>query len=172
LLLGGWGAIQILRRFRHEHEVLRESLHDGAPSPYALQLERTAKILGRPASEVEATVQRWMFEKPQRWIRRFTRQSLIREISDFAESGGKLAVVSDYPASAKLTAVAGLPPIEVVVANGEPGGPSRLKPYPDGYLEAARRLGIAPQACLVIGDRTDADGEAATRAGMAFRLVG
>jgi beta-phosphoglucomutase-like phosphatase (HAD superfamily) len=39
-------------------------------------------------------------------------------------------------------------------------------------LQAASELGISPEECLVLGDRQDADGEAARRAGMAFRLIG
>src|SRR5690606_40516027 len=53
---------------------------------------------------------------------------------------------------------------------GESGGPSALKPAPDGYLKAALSLGVSPEHCLVIGDRDDADGAAARAAGMAFRL--
>ena len=60
---------------------------------------------------------------------------------------------------------------DVVVANGEEGGAPRLKPWPDGYQSAAERLGIAPERCLVVGDRQDADGAAAELAGMEFRLV-
>jgi HAD superfamily hydrolase (TIGR01509 family) len=59
----------------------------------------------------------------------------------------------------------------VVVASGENGGPTRLKPHPDGMLRAARALGVEPSRCLVIGDRDDADGAAARAAGMAFRRV-
>jgi HAD superfamily hydrolase (TIGR01509 family) len=46
-----------------------------------------------------------------------------------------------------------------------------LKPDPDGYLLAARRLGLSPSDCLVLGDRPDADGQAAHRAGMPFRQI-
>jgi beta-phosphoglucomutase-like phosphatase (HAD superfamily) len=38
-------------------------------------------------------------------------------------------------------------------------------------LLAAERLEVEPAACLVIGDRDDADGEAARAAGMAFRHI-
>lgn len=41
----------------------------------------------------------------------------------------------------------------------------RHKPEPDVYLEAARRLGVRPEACLVYED-TDLGLEAARRAGM------
>ena len=60
---------------------------------------------------------------------------------------------------------------DACVAVGEPDGPSRLKPAPDGFLLAAERLGVEPRNCLVLGDRPDADGEAARRAGMDFELV-
>jgi len=44
------------------------------------------------------------------------------------------------------------------------------KPAPDPYLEAARRLGIAPERCLVFED-TATGIESATRAGMRSVLV-
>jgi HAD superfamily hydrolase (TIGR01509 family) len=46
-----------------------------------------------------------------------------------------------------------------------------LKPDPEGYLLAARTLGVEPAQCLVIGDRLDADGAAAQAAGMAFQHI-
>ncbi len=72
----------------------------------------------------------------------------------------------------KLEALGATPLFEVIVASGEPDGPRRLKPHPNGVLRAAAALGIEPSRCLVIGDRPDADGLAASAAGMAFRLVG
>jgi HAD superfamily hydrolase (TIGR01509 family) len=35
------------------------------------------------------------------------------------------------------------------------GDVTRKKPYPDIYLEAARRLGVAPEDCLVIEDAVE-----------------
>lgn len=171
LVCAGWFAIPTLRRFRHQHEELRRNLHEPVESPFELQLLETARALGRDRQTVELTIRRWMFERPTKWIHQFTRHDLVSEIGDFKRGGGRLAVVSDYPATTKLAALRGLPSVDVIVANGEPGGPGRLKPYPDGYLEAARRLDVPPERCLVIGDRDDADGEAARRAGMGFRLV-
>ena len=88
-----------------------------------------------------------------------------------ASLGGRTAVVSDYPARKKLAALGEPELFEVVVASGEPGGPKRLKPDPEGYLRAAEALGVRPERCLVIGDRDDADGAAARAAGMQFRLM-
>ncbi len=171
LALGGWGAVSTLRRFRKEHELLRDELDQDVESPFSLQVERTASALSVDRLLVERHVTEWMIERPQKWIRRFKRQGLLDEIASFRSSGGKTALVSDYPASAKLAALEATGLFDAVVASGEAGGPRRLKPHPDGYQEAARRLGVAPEECLVIGDREDADGAAARAAGMAFRKV-
>lgn len=159
-----------LRAFRRFHErVRRDGAKDG--DPYREQLERTAQSLRRDVTEVEAQVLLWMHERPARWLWLFRRRGLVAEIGAFRASGGKTALVSDYPARVKL-AGSGLGSLfDVVVASGEPDGPPRLKPDPAGYLLAAERLGVASERCLVIGDRDDADGAAARAAGMAFRLV-
>lgn len=170
LSLGGWGAVRTLRRFRSEHERLRR-VAEPLGDPYRLQLERTAEALGVAREEVEGHVREWMIERPGKWLRRFRRAALVAELEQFRKAGGRLALVSDYPARRKLAALGCAELFDVIVANGEEGGPRWLKPDPDGFLSAAGRLGIAPERCLVLGDRADADGEAARRAGMAFRHV-
>lgn len=171
LMLLGWAAISTLRRFRHEHERLRD--HPGADteSPFSTQLARTAEGLGLDVNVVQRRVESWMVERPGKWIRMFRRTPLLDEIASFRERGGRTALVSDYPARRKLEALGSVDLFDVVVANGEPNGPLRLKPDPDGYLRAAKSLGIDPARCLVIGDRDDADGEAARAAQMQFRHV-
>lgn len=177
LALFGWSAVRTLRRFRHEHETLRAlqaagpSLQVAADSPYAIQLASTALALALPASQVERVVQEWMFERPRKWIARFPRRALLAELRQFKAAGGRTALVSDYPAERKVQALGARSLFDVVIANGEADGPARLKPSPEGYLHAAKRLSVDPTRCLVIGDREDADGEAARAAGMAFRLV-
>jgi putative hydrolase of the HAD superfamily len=113
-----------------------------------------------------------MIERPAKWLPLFRRRSLLDEIRAFREAGGRTALVSDYPARRKLEALGAAPLFDVVVASGEPAGPRRLKPHPNGMLGAASALGIDPARCLVIGDRPDADGLAASAAGMAFRHIG
>jgi HAD superfamily hydrolase (TIGR01549 family) len=171
LVLFGLGRISILRRFRKEHEVLRENPSLCEASPFDTQISRTADALSLERSIVEATVQEWMVRRPGRWLKRYRRDDLVKEIRDFVSSGGKAAVVSDYPASYKLSALELSDLFSLVVANGENGGPSKLKPSPEGYLQAARLLGVEACDCLVIGDRDDADGAAAKAAGMAYRRV-
>ena len=167
----GLGVVRTLRHFREEHERIRAELRDEVPCPYRLQLERTATALELEGRHVEACVTEWMIERPGKWIRLFRRGDLIEEIAAFRQAGGRTALVSDYPASRKLSALGHAALFDTVVASGEPDGPRRLKPHPDGYLAAAQRLGVPAERCLVIGDRQDADGAAATAAGMQFRWV-
>jgi HAD superfamily hydrolase (TIGR01549 family) len=169
LALLGTGAALLLRRFRHEHEEVRALGLEG--DPFRHQVERTAVALGVSTDEVEGRVRTWMIERPGKWLHLFRRRSLLSVIAAFRRSGGRTALVSDYPASQKLRALDSHELFDVVVASGEPGGPSRLKPHPNGVLRAAEQLGVSAAECLVIGDRTDADGVAAEAAGMAFRLV-
>jgi HAD superfamily hydrolase (TIGR01549 family) len=170
LSLLGWNAMRVLQRFRHEQEALRALELEG--DPFRLQLERTAAALGESPAAVEALVQAWMIERPGKWLSLFRRRALLEEIRAFRAAGGRTALVSDYPARKKLAALGAAPLFEVIVASGEPEGPQRLKPHPNGVLRAAKALGVDPARCLVIGDRADADGAAAQTAGMAFRRVG
>lgn len=175
--LFGWSAVAILKRFRHEHETLRDELRAGTPlalahaSPFAAQLSRTAAALGVPEARVQAVVHDWMLVRPQKWIPRFRRKSLLAEIAAFRAAGGRTALVSDYPAELKLRAMGAESLFDVIVASGEKHTPRNLKPDPEGYLRAAELLEVKPARSLVVGDREDADGDAARAAGMAFRLV-
>jgi HAD superfamily hydrolase (TIGR01549 family) len=171
LALFGLTAIPTLRRFRQEHDAIRDLEAPDAGGPYALQLERTAASLRIDRAVVERRVSTWMIHRPGRWLRLFRRRTLLAEIASFHSAGGRTALVSDYPASEKLRAIGQASLFDVVVASGEPGGPKRLKPAPDGYLAAAERLGVPPARCLVLGDREDVDGTAARSAGMDFRQV-
>jgi FMN phosphatase YigB (HAD superfamily) len=174
LLLFGWGSIKTLRAFRHSHEALRAEAADEtalALSPFERQLEHAARALGRERNDVERIVRLWMFERPLKWVARAKREKLLDALGRYKAGGGKTALVSDYPARGKLQALGATSLFDLVVSNGEPGGPSKLKPHPEGYLSAAERLGVEPARCLVIGDRDDADGGAARAAGMGLCLI-
>lgn len=171
LLVAGPKSLQIIARFRKEHEAIREQGKAFTPSPFDEQLDRTAKALSLTRDAVEAVIQKYMFERPLPWLARFKRKDLLQEIASFRNDGGRTAIVSDYPAQRKLIALGVAELFDRVVASGEPGGPNKLKPAPDGYLLAAEVLGVEPSRCLVIGDRNDADGAAAKASGMEFRLI-
>jgi len=171
LALAGLRAAPLLRRFRLEHELVRTRGDESAGDPFARQITGAARALGVDPATLRGVVEEWMIARPGKWLRLARRRGLFAELARFRAAGGRTALVSDYPARAKLEALGVAALFEVVVAAGEPGGPSSLKPAPEGMLAAASRLRVTPADCLVIGDRDDADGEAARRAGMAFRRV-
>jgi FMN phosphatase YigB (HAD superfamily) len=172
LVLWGRSAIKILHTFRREQEQLRLDQLPCDSDPFRVQIQRTAQRLGLAEACVSDVVEHWMFDRPGRWLRAYRRRFFLRLISSYQRHGGRTALVSDYPARRKLAAMGlGEHVFEQVIACGEPGGPHGFKPMPVGLLMAAQRLQVPPADCLVIGDRWDVDGEAASRAGMAFRHV-
>lgn len=48
---------------------------------------------------------------------------------------------------------------------------TRSKPFPEFFLETADRIGVAPEACVMVGDEAVMDG-AAAQAGMHVAIVG
>lgn len=176
LLLTGPFALSSLKTFRKGHEELREESREHPdkeflPSAFEEQLRRAAERNGQEVEKLRELVNCWMIEKPGKWLKRARREELISEIEAFRAAGGKTALVSDYPARSKLEAMELSSLFDRVVANGEHPKLTRLKPAPDAFQIAAAELGAQAEECLVIGDREDADGEAARRAGMAFRLI-
>jgi FMN phosphatase YigB (HAD superfamily) len=162
---------RVIRAFRREHEALRLAESSSDTSPFEAQLARTAEQLSRPNEDIRAIVDDWMFARPRRWLHRFRRRKLLAEIACFRANGGRTALVSDYPARAKLAALEATDLFDVVVANGETTMSYLLKPSPQAFVFAAHQLGVRCDECLVLGDRLDADGLAANHAGMAFRHI-
>jgi len=64
-----------------------------------------------------------------------------------------LASSSNRPVIDAVLTMAGLDRLFAVTVSSEEV--ARGKPAPDVYLEAARRLGVAPEACAVIEDSTN-----------------
>jgi putative hydrolase of the HAD superfamily len=172
LCLAGPTAWKTISTFRKQHELIRhqEAKLDG--DPFSKQLELTAQSLKQSVEETRAIVKRWMIERPGKWLRLFRRSSLLQRIEEYRAAGGRTALVSDYPAAQKLAAMNADGLFDVVIASGEAEQLCSLKPNPSGYLLAAERLEVPAIECLVIGDREDADGQAAKNAGMSFELVG
>lgn len=176
--VAGTRVLPVIRAFRHQHEIVRKAQHTQreqraveATSPYQLQLERTAESLARDVRDVQRIVEEWMLERPGKWLKAFRRQSLLREIEHFRSGGGVTALVSDYPALTKLKAIGAEQLFDLVLANGESPDVTVLKPDPACMLAAAAKLGVAPEQCLVIGDRADTDGASARAANMTFRRI-
>ena len=176
LLLFGWAALSIIRTFRKTHEEIRsESEADPKrrffPSPFDEQIRRTASRSGSSESRVRRVVNTWMFQKPGKWLRLSLRTELIKEIEAHRASGGKTALVTDYPAEKKLQAMGLSYLFDHVIACGETSALERLKPAPDSIQAALKSAGVDADDALMIGDRIDADGAAAKAAGVEFRHI-
>jgi HAD superfamily hydrolase (TIGR01509 family) len=93
--------------------------------------------------------------------------SFAQEVALFAKvsvaSGGVLAVVT------RTIAAIGLTDLFPVIVTSEQV--NRGKPFPDMFLEAARRMAVPPGDCLVFED-SPAGFEAAQAAGMDYVVVG
>lgn len=160
----GVAELRILRTFRSLRE--RLALESGS-GVEARSFERAAYACGVAPERVRDLVERWMQEAPLRHLRACRYAAVDELFTALRRRGIAIGVFSDHPAAAKLAAL-GLA-AEVVRSATDPDV-DRLKPDPRGLAVVAAGLGAAPQACLVIGDRDDRDGEAARRAGMRFLL--
>jgi HAD superfamily hydrolase (TIGR01509 family) len=93
--------------------------------------------------------------------------AFARQVAAFAKvavaSGGYLPVVE------KTLEVIGFKDFFPVIVTSEQV--SRGKPFPDIFLESARRMDVPPSACLVLED-SPAGIEAAKAAGMDYNLIG
>jgi HAD superfamily hydrolase (TIGR01509 family) len=93
--------------------------------------------------------------------------AFARKVAKFAKvsiaSGGYLPVVLET-----LEAIGFKDFFPVVVTTEQV---SRGKPFPDMFLEAAKRMGVSPNECLVLED-SPAGIEAAKAAGMDYSLIG
>lgn len=165
LLAAAWqtrslDTLRTLRTFRH----VREALGDQPQADFMrLQYARTAAQHNKTEGEVRALTNEWMERQPLPFLGGCRYPHLDALFAGLRDAGKQVAVFSDYPATDKLAAL-GLHANPVVCATDADIG--RLKPDPSGLLAILRRTGVPAQRALMIGDRFDRDGMAASRAGM------
>ncbi len=160
------GLLRRLQVFRRERERISErELEDAG----RLQYELPAARLGVASERLRAEVEEWIERRPLRHLGGCRVAGVRRFFAHLRTHGVRIAVLSDYPAAAKLAAL-GLD-AEIVVCGADPGV-GRLKPHPTGLRSVLRRLELPPGRCLLIGDRADRDGECARRAGVECLLRG
>jgi putative hydrolase of the HAD superfamily len=101
---------------------------------------------------------------------RISRPGLVPLLSSLRKKGIKLGALSDYDCvKDRLDKLLIPAPLFDVIASSEAAG--ALKPNPRPFLSIASGWGMDPRAVLVVGDRLDTDGAAATAAGMQFVLI-
>lgn len=98
----------------------------------------------------------------------------LEDVAEFAREVAKFAKVSVasggyLPVVLKTLESIGFKDFFPVIVTTEQV--TRGKPFPDMFLEAARRMGVPPNECLVLED-SPAGIEAAKAAGMDYNLIG
>lgn len=150
-------ALTVLRSYRK----LRETLGDEEVADFEVVLRRrTADAAGVPIDKVGDIVDRWIDREPLPYLAACAYDHVGRLFGAIRRTGRGLGVCSDYPASAKLSAL-GLSADPVVTALDV----GLLKPNPASLQELISRTDAKADETLLIGDRVDRDGHAAQRAG-------
>lgn len=160
------GLLRRLQTFRRERERISERELEAAGR---LQYELAAARLGIAPERLRAEVEEWIERRPLRHLAACRVPGARRFFAFLRTRDVRIAVLSDYPAVAKLAAL-GLEG-DVVLSAVDPEV-DRFKPHPAGLELALERLGTPPGRCLVIGDRDDRDGASARRAGVGCLLRG
>lgn len=147
---------------------LRERAADKALVDFEPVVIEEAAFAARCTPERMAELVRdWIETRPLPLLRSARADGVDRLFAALRTSGRRVAVWSDHPVREKLAAL-GLEADDTAGAVDPDLG--RLKPDPAGLELLMRRAGARASQTLMIGDRADRDGEAATRAGVRFLL--
>lgn len=165
----GMQTLKILKAYRSAQEEMRWQDRDYSDLSSA-QIELASKSTGRPADEVRKCVMHWMEKSPLDLLLRYRRQGLVEFLNELRQRNVLVAACSDYPARDKLTAL-GIDSYFDVVNTAQDEEVGRFKPHPRLLETTLRRLRVSNQEAIVIGDRPEVDGAAASRAGLECLIV-
>jgi putative hydrolase of the HAD superfamily len=153
-------AIVILQAYRRIRERLAEQ---EVPDFENALIAETASVTRHAPAEVRSVVEEWIERRPLRYLAACRYPGLLALFAGLRRKGMAIGVLSDYPATAKLSAL-GLHADHVVCACD--GGIAILKPNPRGLQAIIDAAGANPRQTVMIGDRPDRDGAAARRLGI------
>jgi putative hydrolase of the HAD superfamily len=164
----GWRTMQVLRAYRHAQEHLRTGPPVGDIG--AAQIARTCERAGVDRDTVMQVVSRWMEQEPLQFLPQCLQPGLVEFLHIAKQRKVRLAVLSDYPAEAKLEAL-GLAGVFEVILSAQTPVVNAFKPDPRGLLVALERLGATRAESLYVGDRVDVDAAMAEAAGVRCAIV-
>ena len=152
-------VITVLAKYRR----IRERLGDEQAADFErASLAETAEATNNSPDGVRAIVSEWIERRPLQYLAACRYPGVPQLFTGLQRSGKSIAILSDYPAQAKLQAL-GLAADHVVSAGDD--GIGLLKPHPKGFEHLIAAAGVKPQQTLVIGDRVDRDGRVARQVG-------
>lgn len=164
-------AIPVIRSYRRAHERLRgrrrEEIGEGLAEA---QLCLAMSLSGRPDDVVRRVVRDWFEGSPLPAISAAVRPGLATSLARLRAAGIRTAVLSDYPPLGKLEAL-GVGGAFDCVAWAQQETIGVLKPDPAGLRDVLRRLGVAPEAAVYVGDRPEVDGVLAASVGCRGALI-
>ncbi|MGH8487961.1 MAG: HAD-IA family hydrolase [Gammaproteobacteria bacterium] len=166
----GMRVARILSSYRRAQEMLRR-LPPGDGDLAERQVTLAAQRCRAEPAIVASHVTRWMEREPLALLPRCMHPGLLRFLSAAVERGLRLAVLSDYPAEAKLEAMGIRRFFHFLVCAQDPNV-QRFKPDPRGLQVALERLGVSEDQALYVGDRVDLDAPTAANAGVACAIIG
>jgi len=166
----GVRTFRLLAAYRHAQERCRLEQRE-ACDLYERQIAQACAASGANEADLRALIERWMEREPLDLVARRVRSGAQELMQAARERGMRLGVVSDYPAHAKLKAMGLADSLDVVICAQDPDV-GWFKPHPAGICVALKRLDMAPEQALYVGDRPDVDAPAARAAGVACVIIG
>jgi putative hydrolase of the HAD superfamily len=163
----GLRTFRVLQAYRHAQEELRGTI---ATDLTAAQIRIASQRTSADEASVIACVERWMEREPLSSLSRCTHTGLVEFLRACKAHGLRLAVLSDYPAEAKLRAL-GIDELFEVVLCAQAREVGVFKPHPRGLQVALEQMGVDRHECLYVGDRADVDAAAADAAGIACAIL-
>jgi phosphoglycolate phosphatase/putative hydrolase of the HAD superfamily len=166
----GLSTLRVLRAYRRAQETLRASplAHRDLAEE---QLQLASRWTGVGPALARACVARWMEQEPLIFLPRVRYQGVEEFLQVATARAWRLAVFSDYPATAKLRAMDLLRFFDVIVSAQDPEV-RQFKPSPRGLEVTLGRLRVERHQAIYIADRPDIDAPAATAAGLACVIIG
>ncbi|GAO38842.1 putative hydrolase [Sphingomonas changbaiensis NBRC 104936] len=150
-------TLAVLKSYRQHRETL------GKAETEAFEIALVAEVARRhrlSENSVKRIVAEWIEERPLGQLAACRYAGVERLFERVRTSGRAIGILSDYPAAAKLEALALR--ADHIVSAGEVG---MLKPHPRGLERLMALAGAKPHQTVLIGDRAERDGEAARRSG-------
>jgi HAD superfamily hydrolase (TIGR01549 family) len=175
-------TFRILWSYRGAHEQLRNDQlrsdrfrTDGSTQPAGTmlgerQLMLTARRSGYPVAAVSRTIEQWIERSPLDLMLEARWPGVVECLQELRGAGIRIGALSDYPATAKLTAM-GLSAFFDVVVCAQDSAVGRLKPDPAGLLIVLARLEVRADQAVYVGDRPEIDARAARAAGMRCYII-
>ena len=170
--MAGLRTMRVLGAYRKAQEHLRRAA-TGAAAPIdlaAAQLRLACEWTNAEPDMIAECVNRWMEAAPLTLLARHLQPGCLEFLRACQARHLRMAVLSDYPAEAKLKAL-GLDGLFDVVLTAQSTEVGVFKPHPRGLLLALDKLGVRPAEAIYIGDRPDVDAVAAEAAGVACVIL-